>query len=268
MGFKKLIVDIFMGAIVPVMVLKFVTEDRTGIKPEYAYLIAALIPVTYILCDTFFYSKRFNAITTYVALAAIMQGAVAFWFVDGLKYAIKDSAGSAVAVVMFAGSLVIGRPLFRAFVVQGLMPANPGEEAALRRLMDAPPVYRMLVIGTLIMIAETILAGSINFALNLTRVTAEFRTPEFNNQKAAVDAITRIIFPVLSIAAFMLAFKLVLDAVYKLLPEVRRADRAPASIYEQIEAWEKTLARPMSAGAIKAMADVSEAAAEGAVGQK
>jgi len=79
-GWTKLLLDITMGAVIPILILNNLTRPL-GAPP--AYVIAALVPVAYVLVDTFAISRRFNAITTYVALTAIMNGALAFWFVDG-----------------------------------------------------------------------------------------------------------------------------------------------------------------------------------------
>ncbi len=56
-----------------------------------AYLLSALIPVGWVLADLFLLSKRFNFITAFLGLNAIVRGLLAFWFVDGALYALKDT---------------------------------------------------------------------------------------------------------------------------------------------------------------------------------
>ena len=90
-----------------------------------AYLLSALIPVGWVLADLFFLSRRFNFITAFLGLNAIVRGLLAFWFVDGALYALKDTVGSILIVVVFGGSLLLGRPLLGVFVAQALDPRTP-----------------------------------------------------------------------------------------------------------------------------------------------
>ena len=87
-GSTKLILDIVMGAVIPILVLNNFARV-TGSSETTAYLVAALIPVIYVLTDTFFISRKFNVITSYVALSTIISGALAFWQVDGVRFAAK-----------------------------------------------------------------------------------------------------------------------------------------------------------------------------------
>ncbi|MCX6018907.1 MAG: hypothetical protein NTZ50_10485, partial [Chloroflexi bacterium] len=111
-GTSKLFVDVLIGAVIPVLILKYLSDPLGNIV---AYVLAAFVPVTYVLLDTFVISRRFNAITTYVALSSIVTAVLVFWFVDGVRYAIKDTMGLLVAVVVFLGSAAIGRPFMRFF---------------------------------------------------------------------------------------------------------------------------------------------------------
>ena len=73
---------------------------------------------------------------------------LAFWFVDGVLYALKDTVGSIVIVVVFGGSLLWGHPLLGAFVAQALDPRTPQQEASLERLFAERPLARTLLIST------------------------------------------------------------------------------------------------------------------------
>jgi hypothetical protein len=214
-GFTKLALDIAMGAVIPILILNNLTRP---LGAPLAYVMAALVPVAYVLIDTFFISRRFNVITSYVALAAIMNGVLAFWFVDGALFAIKDTAALLVTIAVFSGSLLIGRPLARYFLIQALNPDTPAREAKLRRLMDAPKVRRSAVIATALIVAQSAVAAAFNFWLNLNTVTAPFGVEAFNQQVAQVNAITRLAFPIASVAAFGAGFALVFRELYRLLP--------------------------------------------------
>ena len=234
-GLTKLALDIIMGAVVPILILNNLTKP---LGAPAAYVLAALVPVAYVLVDTFFISRRFNVITSYVALSAIMSGILAFWFVDGVLYALKDTASLVVSLVVFAGSLLIGKPIVKYFLIQGLNPDTPARTAKLNRLMTLPPVWRSLVFATIIIAIQTILAGVVNFALNLNMVTAAFGTELFNQQVAQVNAITRIAFPVASLVAFGLGFVLIFRALYAELPKPEGQTQQEGDLWPMIDQWE------------------------------
>jgi hypothetical protein len=214
-GFTKLLLDIVMGAVIPVLILNNLTRP---LGAPVAYVLAALVPVVYVLIDTLFISKRFNAITTYVALTAIMQGALAFWFVDGWRYALKDTAGLIIGALLFLGSIVIGKPMMKFFATQIFQPDTPAKESALKTLFGKPEVKRGLIAATAMIGLQNVVLGAANFALNINRVTATFGTEQFNSQVAEVNAITRVLFTLVAFGVFAVAFYLTYRAIFKVLP--------------------------------------------------
>jgi hypothetical protein len=115
----KLALDIVLGAVVPILVLSYLS-DPLGAVP--AYLLSALVPVGWVLADLSLLSGRFNFIAAFLGLNAVVRGLLAFWFVDGALYALKDTAGGILVALVFGGSLLMGRPLLGAFVGQALGP--------------------------------------------------------------------------------------------------------------------------------------------------
>jgi hypothetical protein len=178
-----------MGAVVPILVLSYLT-DPLGAVP--AYVVSALVPVGWVLVDLFFVTRRFNFITGFLGLSAIVRGLLAFWFVDGPLYALKDSVGGILTALVFGGSLVVGRPLVGAFAAQGLDPRTREQENSLDHLFAERPVARTLRLSTAILAMLNAATGFANFLLNLWIVTAPFGTGEFNSQVARVNAITRL----------------------------------------------------------------------------
>lgn len=211
----KLALDLVFGAVIPIAVLNFLTAP---LGAPLAYIVAALVPVGWIAVDLLFITRAFNFITSYIGLSAIVSGALAFWFVDGLLFALKDSASFAVAVAVFAGSLLAGRPLLQYFFAQVVRPDTPAKHAKLHTFLGEPPLRRAMIAGTAIVVAVNLILGAINFWLNRSIVVAPFGVEAFNQQVAQVNAITRLLFPVPSIAGFALAFYLVFRAAYRLLP--------------------------------------------------
>src|SRR5918993_764004 len=206
----KLALDVLLGAVVPILVLSYLS-DPLGAVP--AYLLSALIPVGWVLADLSLVSRRFNFITAFLGLNAIARGLLAFWFVDGALYAFKDTVGGILIVVVFGGSLLLGRPLLGAFVAQALDPRTPEQEASLERLFAERPVARTLLISTAGLALLNAVTAAINFVLNLRIVTAPFGTGEFNSQVARVNALTRLTlgvpeFLVLGVAIWWIIYSL------------------------------------------------------------
>ncbi|MDP9486016.1 MAG: hypothetical protein M3Q49_09580 [Actinomycetota bacterium] len=210
----KLAVDVLLGAVVPILVLSYLSEPLGAVP---AYLISALVPVGWVVADLLFITKRLNFITAFLGLNALVRGLLAFWFVDGALFALKDSAGSVVTVLILGGSLLLGRPALRAFAEQGLDPRTPEQESALHGLFAERPVARTLVLGTAMLALVHAAAGAANFFLNLSIVTASFGTDGFNAQVAKVNAITRLAIGLPEGLATGLAIWLVFRALYALL---------------------------------------------------
>ena len=58
-----------MGAVVPILVLSYLSDPLGAIL---AYLVSALIPVGWVLVDLLFVTRRFNFITGFLGLSAIV----------------------------------------------------------------------------------------------------------------------------------------------------------------------------------------------------
>ena len=207
---KKLILDLTFGAAIPLTILSY-GPDHIGARPTF--VLAGMIPAAYVLWDILFYSKRFNFITTVIAITAVTQGGMALLTVDGWKYALADSSGTILTFLMFGVSLLLGKPIVNFFVIQVYEPKNLENEGLLWKMLGAPEVHRIMVMATLIILAENFLRGVGNYYLNLYRVTAAFGSDEFILQKRNVDALARFIMPATSISAMFGAFYLVNKSV-------------------------------------------------------
>lgn len=211
----KLFLDILMGAVIPILILNNLTKP---LGAPTAYVLAALIPVGWVLIDLFLITRTFNFITSYSGLTAVMQGALAFWFVDGLRYALKDTAGLLVTILVFGGSVLIGKPILQFFFRQVVNPDTPERLASLTRLYNIPSVKRAFALGTLIVVVQNIISAVVNLQLNLQMVVSAFGTDSFNAEVAQVNTITRIAFPILAIIGFGAGIWLVYRAIYRVLP--------------------------------------------------
>ncbi len=233
-GFKKFVLDIVMGAVIPILILNNLSRP---LGAPAAYVIAALVPVVYILVDTLVITRRFNFITSYTASTAILNGALAFWFVDGILYAFKDTASAIMNLLLFGGSVIIGRPILRFFLLQALNPDTPQRHTTIGELMKENPVARSLAIGTLIITADSLIIGLANFWLNYSNVVAPFGTELFNLQIAQVNAFTRVAFPVFGLASYSIGIGLVFRAMYRCLPSEQGKSQVESDFMKMIDLW-------------------------------
>lgn len=237
--YLKLTLDILIGAVAPVVILKYGTAPL-GTLP--AYLAAALIPVAWVLLDLFVITRRFNFITTYGGAGAILRGALAFWYVSGALFAFKDSASYLLAVLIFGGTLFVGKPVTRAIALQGLAPDTPEREKSMERLLDEPSVIKKLRQATLAIGLTNLGAGVFNYWINFHMVKAQFGTPLFNDQVANVNAITRVVLVVPDMISLFWAFSIMYKAIYALLPAEEGGDPKDGDIWELIARREDALA--------------------------
>lgn len=213
----KLSLDFLFGLVIPIVILSRFSDELGNIT---AYVVSALVPVTWVAVDLLFITKRFNFITSFLGLNAVVRGILAFWFVDGVAYAFKDSVPSLLWVIVFGASLVFGRPLIGAFLEQSFDPRTPEQERSLRDLFDEEPARRALWFGTLAMVLLSIITGVANFFLNIWIVTAAFGTQAFNTQVAESNAIARFAISIPETLVLMVVIGLALRAVYARLPGV------------------------------------------------
>ncbi len=217
----KLTLDILIGAAAPVVILKYGTAPLGTLN---AYLLAALVPVVWVMLDLFVITRRFNFITTYGGLSAVMRGALAFWYVDGALFAFKDSASYLLAFFVFGVTALMSRPVTRSIALQGLGPDTPEREQQMDRLLDEPTVLRAMQRAGLLIGVTNLAAGAANYVINLRLVVAPFNTPAFNDQVANVNAITRLVLVLPDMLALFFAFSMMYKAMYALLPADAGAD--------------------------------------------
>lgn len=212
----KLALDIIVGAVIPLLILNNLNELLGTVT---TYVVAALVPVAWIVLDTCFLTRRFNFITSYIGMFAILRGLLAFWFVDGVQFALKDSISSIFAVIVFGLSIMLGKPIMYYFLMQGMSPESAEQERSLKALLAEPKVYGALVKSTKILLLISLVTGVTNFLLNLQIVVADFGTVPFNQQVAQVNAMTQITFSILESLGVAIAVVLIRWAMFYYLPK-------------------------------------------------
>lgn len=255
----KLMLDILIGAAIPILVLKYGTEPLGALN---AYLTAAMIPVVWVLLDLLVITRRFNFITAFVGLTSLMRGALAFWYVDGLLFALKDSVSYVVSFLVFGATALLGVPVTRAIALQGLSPDTPEREHQMNRLLDEPTVgYAMRKAGIIIGVTN-LAAGAVNFVINYRMVLAPFNTAAFNDQVANVNAITRFVLVLPDMVAIFFAFSMMYKAMYALLPANEGTDPDAGEFWTLLARREDALALAATAGEASDAARAAALAAE------
>lgn len=235
----KLTLDILIGAAAPVVILKYGTASLGTLN---AYLLAALVPVVWVMLDLLVITRRFNFITAYGGLSAVMRGALAFWYVDGALFALKDSASYVLAFFVFGVTALMGKPVTRSIALQGLGPDTPEREAQMNRLLDEPTVLSAMKRAALLIGVTNLGAGAVNYVINVRMVLAPFNTPAFNDQVANVNAITRIVLVLPDMVALFFAFSMMYKAMYALLPAEEGADPDAGEVWTLLAKREEAMA--------------------------
>ncbi len=190
----------------------FGVSEIIGIVP--AYVIAALIPVAYILIDTL-RTRVFNPITTVAASSALIGGGLAFLQIDGWQFALKDSYRPIVFAIIMLGSIALGKPFFSVFLRVAMQDMTETKKPLLEKLLLAPNVKKGLFLGTAAIGLESIVMAIINFMVNFNIVTAKFGTKDFNAMVAKANGILYAPSLIASFAAFGLAYFLVQQGLTK-----------------------------------------------------
>lgn len=254
----KLALDILIGAVAPVVILKYGTAPLGTLN---AYLLAALVPVVWVMLDLLVITRRFNFITTYGGLSAVMRGALAFWYVDGALFAFKDSASYVLAFFVFGVTALLGTPVTRSIALQGLGPDTPEREKQMDRLLSETTVLTAMKRAGVLIGVTNLGAGLVNYVINYRMVVAPFNTPAFNDQVANVNAITRLVLVLPDMIALFFAFSMMYKAMYALLPADAGTDPDAGEFWTLLARREDTMAPVTANGGVLDADDVQHRAA-------
>ncbi|WP_425145550.1 VC0807 family protein [Deinococcus sp.] len=177
-----------------------------------AYLLAALIPVVYVLWDILV-NKNLSPVALLGGATALFSGALAFWYVDGFWYAIKDSARPIFTALFAFASVATAYPLFRIFLDAASIAESPQHRIATQVAMKSTPVARALIQATLAFGFIDLIGAVVNSAVNYRIVVGKFGTDAFNAQIAQANAVMRVPGIAISLVGAAIAFGLVQRAV-------------------------------------------------------
>lgn len=199
---QKIILDLVFTLVIPILILSpnllgdgisvasLLGSEKTG--HIRAYLLAALIPVVYVLWDLVI-RRNVSMIALMGGAGALMSGALAFWYVDGFWYAIKDSARSYISAIIFFVSAFTPYPLLRLFIEAAFIGSeDPLQKRALSHVLNDHSVKKGIFVGTMAFVFFDIVGGVVNSIANYRHVVDSFGTEGFNKQIADVNAIMRL----------------------------------------------------------------------------
>jgi hypothetical protein len=221
-GVPKTIWDLVFTLIIPILILspnilgsgvsiaRLMGDGSSG--NIRAYLLAAFIPVVYVLWDILV-NRNVSPVALLGGATALFSGALAFWYVDGFWYAIKDSARPFLTAIFAFVSAATAYPLFRIFLDAASIAESPLHRAATQVAMKAAPVARALVHATLLFGVVDVIGGVVNTVVNYHIVVAKFGSDAFNAQVAQANAYMRIPGIAISLIGAAIAFWLVQRAV-------------------------------------------------------
>ncbi|MGX9686078.1 VC0807 family protein [Deinococcus wulumuqiensis] len=247
----KTVWDLVFTLVIPILILSpNVLGEGIGVASVLgggtagnvrAYLLAALIPVAYVLWDILV-NRNVSPVALIGGAGALFSGALAFWYVDGFWYAIKDSARSYLVGLAFLVSAATSVPLFRVFLDAASIGEAPEDRALTNRALRDPAVHRGMVAGTLVFALVDILGGVVNSVVNFQRVTAKFGTDAFNAQVAEVNAIMRV-------PGMAISFLGVFAAIYFVQKAVKARYGEGASVFEAADLARRVRQEDRAAGA-------------------
>lgn len=177
-----------------------------------AYLLAAFVPVVYVLWDILV-NRNVSPVALLGGGTALISGALAFWYVDGFWYAVKDSARPFLTAIFAFVSAATAYPMFRIFLDAASIAESPAHRAATQVAMKAAPVARALVQATLLFGVIDLVGGVVNSVVNYHIVVAKFGSDAFNAQIATANAAMRLPGLAISLIGAAIAFWLVQRAV-------------------------------------------------------
>lgn len=221
-GVPKTIWDLIFTLIIPILILSpNILGSGVSVANLFgggtggnvrAYLLAALLPVAYVLWDILV-NRNVSPVALLGGATALVSGALAFWYVDGFWYAIKDSARPFLTAIFAFVSAATAYPMFRIFLDAASIAESPQHRAATQVAMKAPSVARALVQATLLFGVIDLIGGVVNTAVNYHLVLAKFGTDAFNAQVAQANAVMRVPGLAISLVGAAIAFWLVQRAV-------------------------------------------------------
>jgi hypothetical protein len=177
-----------------------------------AYLLAALVPVAYVAWDLL-RNRTLSPVAIMGGAAALISGALAFWYVDGLAYAFKDSARPFLFAAVSLVSIFTRYPLFRIFLDAAGLAESPEHRTVTQQVTREPSVARALIPATLIFGVFDLVGGVVNTVVNYRIVVAKFGSDSFNAQVAQANAVMRVPGLVLGLLGAVLGYLIVQRAV-------------------------------------------------------
>lgn len=176
------------------------------------YLLAAFVPVVYVLWDVLI-NRNLSPVALLGGAGALVNGALVFWYVDGFWYAVKHSARPFLTALLSFASATTAYPLFRIFLEATTAAESPLHRNSTKKALRAPPVVRALARASVVFGMTELVSGVVNSVVSYHIVLAKFGTTAFNTQVARANLVTRAPDIAIGLVGLAVAFWLVQRAV-------------------------------------------------------
>ena len=224
-GIPKTVWDLLFTLIIPIAILSpnilgsgiSVAEQVFGggvAGNVRAYLLAALVPVAYVLIDLAI-NRTVSGLALLGGTVALVRGALAFWYVDGALFALKDSVPSLLFGLLALGSLLTKTPIFRVVLDASTLTESPENRAATQKALHDNRVNGAVRAASVSYGIVELISSVINYFVNLNTVVGKFGSDSFNAQVAQANAIMRVPGLVLSLIGVGVGIWLIQMAVKK-----------------------------------------------------
>lgn len=225
-GIPKTVWDLLFTLIIPIAILSpDILGSGISISNQLfgggvtgnvrAYLLAALIPVAYVLIDLLI-NRTVSGIALLGGAVALVRGALAFWYVDGGPlFSLKDSIPALLFGILALGSLLTKTPIFRVVLDASTLTESQENRAATQKALHEPQVNGAVRAATVSYGVVEVLSAVINYFVNLKIVTGKFGSDIFNAEVAQANAVMRVPSLILSVIGVGIGIWLIQLAVKK-----------------------------------------------------
>ncbi|GEM44502.1 hypothetical protein [Deinococcus cellulosilyticus] len=191
----NLLLNLLMTALFPLVALQKKLPGLDWglhelITPAGAFMVAALVPATYLLVQRW-QSRKTSVLWLLVTVSTLLNALMGFWWVSGLLFALKDSSGSLFLATCTGLSLVLRRPLFGFILWEFLQPQGEVQQQVLRDFMEKGRGRQLVWFSTFLLCVKGLTVAGLNISIKFQLVKSPFGTPDFNAQLA--EAMTLMI---------------------------------------------------------------------------
>ncbi len=200
-GFSKLLTDLIINIIIPVLVLRKLSgDDQLG--AAWALVVALSFPLTAGLYE-FYRDKKIGLVPAIGFVSILLTGGIGLLQLPKEYIAIKEALvplGFGVAVLV---SNFTSRPLIRTFLYNDMFMRTDLVAEHIQQRGKEAEFDGLMVTATWILAASFLLSSVLNYVLAKIIIVSPSGTPEFN---AELGTMTLLSYPVIVVPSMIVMF--------------------------------------------------------------